>query len=122
MGAKITIDSATLMNKGLEVIEAMRLYRLPVEQVDVVIHRQSIVHSLVEYRDGAMIAQLGTPDMKLPIRYAFTWPHRAASAGYAPGSADLRGPDLPRRRTWRPSPACALPASAPKPAAPPAPL
>lgn len=67
MGAKITIDSATLMNKGLEVIEAMRLYRLPVEQVDVVIHRQSIIHSLVEYRDGAMIAQLGTPDMKLPI-------------------------------------------------------
>ena len=65
MGAKITIDSATLMNKGLEVIEAMRLYRLPVEKVDVVIHRQSIVHSLVEYRDGAMIAQLGTPDMKL---------------------------------------------------------
>ena len=79
MGAKITIDSATLMNKGLEVIEAMRLYRLPVEQVDVVVHRQSIVHSLVEYRDGAMIAQLGTPDMKLPIRYAFTWPHRAPS-------------------------------------------
>ena len=79
MGAKITIDSATLMNKGLEVIEAMRVYRLPVEQVDVVVHRQSIVHSLVEYRDGAMIAQLGTPDMKLPIRYAFTWPHRAPS-------------------------------------------
>ncbi len=79
MGAKITIDSATLMNKGLEIIEAMRLYRLPVEQVDAVIHRQSIVHSLVEYRDGAMIAQLGTPDMKLPIRYAFTWPNRAVS-------------------------------------------
>ena len=79
MGAKITIDSATLMNKGLEVIEAMRLYRLSVEQVDVVVHRQSIIHSLVEYRDGAMIAQLGTPDMKLPIRYAFTWPNRAPS-------------------------------------------
>ena len=79
MGAKITIDSATLMNKGLEIIEAMRLYRLPVEQVDAVIHRQSIIHSLVEFRDGAMIAQLGTPDMKLPIRYAFTWPHRAPS-------------------------------------------
>ena len=77
MGAKITVDSATLMNKGLEVIEAMRLYRLPVEQVSVVIHRQSIVHSLVEYRDGAMIAQLGTPDMKLPIRYAMTYPYRA---------------------------------------------
>ena len=79
MGAKITVDSATLMNKGLEVIEAMRLYDLPVEQVDVAIHRQSIVHSLVEFRDGAMLAQLGTPDMKLPIRYAFTWPQRAAS-------------------------------------------
>lgn len=79
MGAKITIDSATLMNKGLEIIEAMRLYRLPAEQVTAVIHRQSVVHSLVEYRDGAMIAQLGTPDMKLPIRYAFTWPYRAPS-------------------------------------------
>ena len=77
MGAKITIDSATLMNKGLEIIEAMRLYSLPLSQVDAVIHRQSIVHSLVEYVDGAMIAQLGTPDMKLPIRYAFTYPHRA---------------------------------------------
>ena len=76
MGAKITIDSATLMNKGLEVIEAMRLYRLPVEKVDVVIHRQSIVHSLVEYRDGAVLAQLGTPDMRLPIQYAFSYPER----------------------------------------------
>lgn len=77
MGAKITIDSATLMNKGLEIIEAMRLYRLPASQVDAVIHRQSIVHSLVEYRDGAMLAQLGIPDMKLPIRYALTYPYRA---------------------------------------------
>lgn len=76
MGAKITIDSATLMNKGLEIIEAMRLYRLPLRQVDAVIHRQSIVHSLIEYRDGAMLAQLGTPDMKLPIRYAMTYPYR----------------------------------------------
>ena len=99
MGAKITIDCATLMNKGLEVIEAMRLYRLPVEQVDVVIHRQSIVHSLVEYRDGAMIAQLGTPDMKLPIRYAFTWPHRAPSPDtpldlLTCGDLTFRAPDL----------------------------
>ena len=76
MGPKITADCATLMNKGLEVIEAMRLYRLPLEQVDVLIHRQSIVHSLVEYRDGAVLAQLGTPDMRLPIRYAFTYPDR----------------------------------------------
>ena len=79
MGPKITVDCATLMNKGLEVIEAMRLYRLPLEQVSVVIHRQSIVHSLVEFRDGAVLAQLGTPDMRLPIQYALTYPHRAAS-------------------------------------------
>ena len=76
MGPKITVDCATLMNKGLEVIEAMRLYRLPLSQVSVVIHRQSIVHSLVEYRDGTVLAQLGTPDMRLPIRYAMTYPNR----------------------------------------------
>ena len=76
MGEKITIDCATLMNKGLEVIEAMRLYRLPLEQVDVVIHRQSIVHSLVEFTDGAIMAQLGTPDMRLPIQLALTYPNR----------------------------------------------
>ena len=76
MGAKITIDSATLMNKGLEIIEAMRLYRLPLRQVDAIIHRQSIIHSLVEYRDGAMLAQLGTPDMRLPISLALTYPAR----------------------------------------------
>ena len=79
MGPKITVDCATLMNKGLEVIEAMRLYRLPLDQVSVVIHRQSIVHSLVEYRDGAVLAQLGTPDMRLPIRYAMTYPERVES-------------------------------------------
>ncbi len=76
MGAKITIDCATLMNKGLEVIEAMRLYRVPVEQVDVVIHRQSIVHSMVETVDGAVMAQLGAPDMRLPIQLALTYPER----------------------------------------------
>ena len=79
MGAKITIDSATLMNKGLEIIEAMRLYRLPLSRVDAVIHRQSIVHSLVEFRDGAVLAQLGPPDMRLPSRYAMTDPLRAES-------------------------------------------
>ena len=79
MGPKITVDCATLMNKGLEVIEAMRLYRLPLRQVDVVIHRQSIVHSLVEFRDGAVLAQLGTPDMRLPIQYAMTYPERKES-------------------------------------------
>jgi len=76
MGPKITIDCATLMNKGLEVIEAMRLYGLPLEQVDVVIHRQSIVHSLVEFTDGAVMAQLGSPDMRLPIQLAMTYPER----------------------------------------------
>lgn len=76
MGAKITIDCATLMNKGLEVIEAMRLYQLPLEQVDVLIHRQSIVHSMVEFVDGAVMAQLGSPDMRLPIQLAMTYPQR----------------------------------------------
>ena len=76
MGAKITIDSATLMNKGLEVIEAMHLYAMPLEQVQVVIHRQSVIHSLVEFTDGAMLAQLGSPDMRLPIQLALTWPDR----------------------------------------------
>ena len=76
MGAKITIDCATLMNKGLEVIEAMRLYRMPLEKVDVVIHRQSVVHSMVEFTDGAVMAQLGAPDMRLPIQLALTYPQR----------------------------------------------
>ena len=78
MGPKITIDCSTLMNKGLEVIEAMRLYGLPLEQVDVVIHRQSIVHSLVEFVDGAVMAQMGAPDMRLPIQLAMTYPARTA--------------------------------------------
>ena len=78
MGEKITIDCATLMNKGLEVIEAMRLYDLPLEQVDVVIHRQSIVHSMVEFTDGAVMAQMGTPDMRLPIQLAMTYPERTS--------------------------------------------
>ena len=76
MGPKITIDCSTLMNKGLEVIEAMRLYDLPLEQVDVVIHRQSIVHSMVEFVDGAVMAQMGAPDMRLPIQLALTYPER----------------------------------------------
>lgn len=79
MGEKITIDCATLMNKGLELIEAMRLFDVPPEQISIVIHRQSIIHSMVEYRDGAILAQMGTPDMRLPIRYAMTYPSRAAA-------------------------------------------
>lgn len=76
MGPKITVDCATLMNKGLEIIEAMRLYDLPLEQVTAVIHRQSIVHSMVEFTDGAVMAQLGAPDMRIPIGLALTYPER----------------------------------------------
>ncbi|MEE2524897.1 1-deoxy-D-xylulose-5-phosphate reductoisomerase [Hyphobacterium sp. HN65] len=76
MGDKISIDSATLMNKGLEVIEACRLFSLPPEQVDVVVHRQSVIHGLVEYIDGSVLAQLGSPDMRIPIASALSWPER----------------------------------------------
>ena len=77
MGAKITVDCATLMNKGLEIIEAMRLYDLPLSKVTAIIHRQSVVHSLVEFVDGAVMAQLGVPDMRIPIGLAMTYPNRA---------------------------------------------
>lgn len=76
MGAKVTIDSATMMNKGLEVMEARWLFDLPVEKIQVVVHRESIVHSMVEYADNGVIAQLGAPDMRLPIQYALTYPNR----------------------------------------------
>ncbi len=79
MGSKITIDSATLMNKGLEVIEAHWLFDIPQEKIDVVIHPQSIIHSMVEFVDGSVKAQLGVPDMKIPIQYALTYPKRSAS-------------------------------------------
>lgn len=79
MGAKITIDCATLMNKGLELIEAMHLFSQKPDDISVVIHRQSIIHSMVEYHDGSVIAQMGTPDMRLPIRYALTYPAHAPS-------------------------------------------
>ena len=76
MGDKITVDSATLMNKGLEVIEATWLFGLPPSSIDVLIHPQSAVHSMVEYRDGSLIAQLGIPDMRIPIGYALSYPER----------------------------------------------
>ncbi len=99
MGAKITVDSATMMNKGLEVIEAMRLYALPLEKISVVIHRESIIHSLVEYCDNAILAQLGQPDMRLPIQYALTWPERTPGPARALDllqcpSLTFRAPDL----------------------------
>jgi len=80
MGPKITVDSATMMNKGLEIIEAHHLFGVPEPQIDVVVHRESIVHSMVEYRDGTVIAQLARNDMRLPILYALAWPDRLASS------------------------------------------
>ena len=79
MGAKITIDSATMMNKGLEIIEAVRLFDMPEDKIEVLVHRQSIVHSMVEYTDNSVIAQLGVPDMRIPIQYALTYPDRFIS-------------------------------------------
>jgi 1-deoxy-D-xylulose-5-phosphate reductoisomerase len=101
MGAKITIDSATLANKGLEVIEAHWLYDSPYEAIDVVIHPQSVVHSAVQFMDGSLKAQLGTPDMRLPIQYALTYPERRPSPAAPPdliatGSLDFRAPDESR--------------------------
>lgn len=79
MGSKITIDSATLMNKGLEVIEASWLFNAPWDQIDVIVHPQSLIHSMVEYMDGSIIAQLGMPDMRVPIQYAFSFPNRLSN-------------------------------------------
>jgi len=84
MGNKITLDSATLINKGLECIEAVHLFGLPIGRIDVVIHRQSVIHSMVVFRDGSTMAQLGPPDMRLPIQYALTWPERLPSPTVAP--------------------------------------
>ena len=99
MGPKITIDCATMLNKGLEVIEAMRLYKMPLEKILVAIHRQSIVHSLVEFCDGAVLAQLGTPDMRLPIQLALTYPDRLPSPApaldlFSCGPLTFAAPDL----------------------------
>lgn len=80
MGAKITIDSATMMNKGLELIEARWLFDMDPDRIDIVIHRESVIHSLIEYEDGAVLAQLGMPDMVVPIQYAMTWPERISSS------------------------------------------
>lgn len=79
MGAKVTIDSASMMNKGLEIMEAFWLFNMPADAIDVVVHRESVVHSLIEYQDNSVIAQLGVPDMRIPIQYALTWPQRLES-------------------------------------------
>lgn len=101
MGAKISIDSATLMNKGLELIEAGQLFPVTVEQLAVIIHPQSVIHSMVEYRDGSVLAQLGSPDMRIPIAYAMGWPERIATPAQRLNLAEIANlsfeqPDLER--------------------------
>jgi 1-deoxy-D-xylulose-5-phosphate reductoisomerase len=95
MGGRITIDSATLMNKGLEIIEARWLFGFPSEQIDVLIHPESVVHSMVEFRDGSVMAQMSVPDMRLPIQYALNYPDRLAMKG------DSQGLDLITRSKLR---------------------
>jgi len=90
MGPKITIDSATMMNKALEMVEARWLFGLEPDQITVLIHPQSIIHSLVEFRDGSVIAQLGHPDMRVPIQYALTWPDRLESGARSLNLSELR--------------------------------
>jgi 1-deoxy-D-xylulose-5-phosphate reductoisomerase len=90
MGAKISIDSATMMNKGLEVIEAHHLFQIPLQQIDVLIHPQSIIHSMVCYTDGSYLAQLGSHDMRIPISYALSWPTRIESGASRLNFAELK--------------------------------
>jgi 1-deoxy-D-xylulose-5-phosphate reductoisomerase len=101
MGAKISVDSATLMNKGLEVIEAHYLFGMPSERIEIVIHPQSVIHSLVEFVDGSVLAQLGTPDMRIPIAFALAWPERVDTPAQrldlaSIGRLDFEQPDLER--------------------------
>jgi 1-deoxy-D-xylulose-5-phosphate reductoisomerase len=101
MGAKISVDSATLMNKGLELIEAHYLFGLPSDRIDILIHPQSVIHSLVEFVDGSMLAQLGSPDMRIPIAYALAWPERMATPAQRMDLAsiarlDFEAPDIER--------------------------
>lgn len=102
MGPKVTVDSATMMNKGFEILEAQWLFGVPVDRIDVVIHPQSIVHSLVTFVDGSTLAQLAPPDMRVPIQYAFTWPDRRPAPSRKPldlaalGSLEFRAPDETR--------------------------
>ena len=120
MGAKITIDSSTLMNKGLEFIEAMWLFSMPPERISILVHPQSIIHSMVEYVDGSVMAQLGAPDMRLPIQYALTHPNRMPCPARRLDLLQCGALTL-RRRIWRLFPACASLWMRPGRAAPPAP-
>jgi 1-deoxy-D-xylulose-5-phosphate reductoisomerase len=99
MGPKVTIDSATLMNKGLEIIEAHHLFSLKSEEIDVLVHPQSVVHGLVEFRDGSVVAQLGSPDMRIPIAHCLAWPRRIDGPAARLDLAALRNSRL-RHRTW----------------------
>ncbi len=108
MGRKISVDSATMMNKALEVIEAYHLFGIDAERIEVVIHPQSVIHSMVQYRDGSVIAQLGTPDMKMPISYGLGWPDRIESGARAPdfatlGALTFEAADSPAHRARYPS-------------------
>ncbi|MGH6789136.1 MAG: 1-deoxy-D-xylulose-5-phosphate reductoisomerase [Pseudolabrys sp.] len=101
MGPKVTVDSASLMNKGLELIEAHHLFGLPPDEIDVLVHPQSVVHGMVEYRDGSVVAQLGTPDMRIPIAYCLAWPKRMTGAAprldlAAVGQLTFEAPDMQR--------------------------
>jgi 1-deoxy-D-xylulose-5-phosphate reductoisomerase len=101
MGAKISVDSATMMNKGLELIEAHHLFGLPSERIDILVHPQSVIHSMVEYVDGSVLAQLGSPDMRIPIAHALAWPDRMETPAERLdlariGSLSFEQPDLDR--------------------------
>lgn len=103
MGRKISVDSATMMNKGLEVIEACLLFNMPPEQIQVVVHRQSVIHSMVDYVDGTVLAQMGNPDMRIPIAHALAWPERFDSGAqpldlFQVGRLDFEPPDFNRFR------------------------
>src|SRR5260370_26020576 len=118
MGAKISVDSATLMNKGLELIEAHHLFQLGAERIDIVVHPQSIIHGMVTYRDGSVLAHLGSPDMRTPIAYALGWPDRTAAPTKRPGLAEggrppLYAPDRPRFPALAIPPTAATQAGAP---------
>ena len=109
MGAKISVDSATMMNKGLELIEAHHLFGLPSDRIDMVIHPQSVIHSMVEYVDGSVLAQLGSPDMRIPIAHALAWPERMETPAerldlVRIGTLSFEAPDLdkfPSACEWR---------------------
>ena len=118
MGEKITIDSATLMNKGLEVIEAHHLFGIAYDAVEVVVHPQSIVHGMVRFRDGALLAHAGLPDMRVPISWALTHPHRASDDGRSRSTSPRRSAWTSSRPTSRPSAASPSPARRAWPAAP----